>query len=47
MAIIDLKERLIEITADDYARSRRQRTRPISSVAAIRAIRYICTPRPQ
>lgn len=39
MAIIDLKARSIEMLADDYAKSRQQRTRPISIVAAIRAIR--------
>lgn len=39
MAIINLQSHSIEMLADDYTRSRQQRTQPISIVAAIRAIR--------
>lgn len=41
MAIIDLRSRSIETLAEDYARSRSKRSRPVSMTAAIRALRTI------
>lgn len=41
MTIVDLRYHSVEVLAEDYARSRRKRTRPVSTTAAIRAIRTI------
>ncbi len=41
MHIIDLRFHSVEVLAEDYARSRRKRTRPVSVSAAVRAIRTI------
>lgn len=39
MSIIDLKTYSVELLAENYAKSRRKRTRPVSTMAGIRAIR--------
>ncbi len=41
MAIVNLQSRSIEALAEDYARSRSSRRRPVSIAAAIRAIRTV------
>jgi len=41
MDIIDLRLRSAEKLAEDYARSRNMLTRPVSTAAAIRALRTI------
>lgn len=41
MTIISLNSRTVEVLADRYAKSLRQRTRPVSMSAAIRAIRTV------
>lgn len=41
MTILPLNSRTIEVLAERYAQSLRQRTRPVSMSAAIRAIRTV------
>ncbi len=46
MAVVNLQARSIETLAEDYARSRGSRRRPVSIVAAIRAIRTVAPDTP-
>ena len=41
MSIIELNSRSVETLAEAYARSRAERARPVSTAAAIRAIRTV------
>ncbi len=46
MAVVNLQARSIETLAEDYARSRGSRRRPVSIAAAIRTIRTVAPDTP-